>query len=108
VVHVATAEQALRKLAEKRTDIVISDLGLSDGTGPECLLNIREMGIFAPVFFMDDTDSRIGEQDAIAVGAHGLIRRPFSGTDITNQVRGALLACRSRRVEPTDEKTPAA
>ena len=102
--HAPTAALALRKLAEKRMDVVICDLGLTDCSGPECLLSIREIGCFAPVFFMDDPDSKIGEQDAIAVGAHGLIRRPFTGIDVTNQVRGALMPHRSKRPESVNER----
>jgi two-component system OmpR family response regulator len=99
VIHAPSARDALRLSAEKRMDIVICDLGLVDSTGPECLLGIREIGCFAPVFFLDDPDSKIAEQDAIAVGAHGLIKRPFTGLDITNQIRGALHTHRSKRSE---------
>ncbi len=99
VFQAPTARDALQMLAKKRVDVIICDLGLADSTGPECLLGIREIDCFAPVFFLDDPESRVAEQDVVAVGAQGLIRRPFSGPDITNQVRGALQTHRSKRAD---------
>lgn len=96
-VTAASGSDALQVLQRCRVDVVITDLGLADCSGPELMTEIKESGHNVPVFLIGDFSSRVKEEEAVAAGAHGLIARPFYGFDIVRRIRAAIRDNRRKR-----------
>ncbi len=87
---VSSSSEAVQTLGENRIDVVISDLVLVDGTGPELLAKLRESHPRIPIFFLDDPSTNIPEAKVISLGAHGIIRRPLNGSEIFRKTTAAI------------------
>jgi len=88
---VASSSAAMQTLSENRVDVIISDLVLVDGTGPELLAQIRKNNVSIPIFFLDDRSTKIPESRVISIGAHGIIRRPLNGSEIYRKTTAAIV-----------------
>jgi len=85
-----SGHEAIVLLKESRIDVVICDLVLVDGTGPDLLAMMRENNLSIPVFFLDDPYIKIQEEIVISCGADGILRRPLNGSDVYRKVTGAI------------------
>ncbi len=88
---VASSSEAMQTLSENQIDVIITDLVLVDGTGPELLAQIRKSNNSIPIFFLDDQSSKIAEARVISLGANGIIRRPLNGSEIYRKTTAAII-----------------
>jgi len=93
VVPCASGAEALERLAEVGPHLVLLDVMMPGMDGPATLQRIREApGGGLPVVFIT---ARAGEGDAaqlLALGAQGLIAKPFDPMRLAEQVRQYLPA----------------
>ena len=92
-------QDAERRLAETTYDIILLDLGLSDGDGLLWLPDLRKSNAEVPVLILtarDDLDSRIKGLDS---GADDYLIKPFESEELMARMR-ALLRRRSGQSAP--------
>lgn len=66
--------EALRLASKEKFDLYLMDYHLPDGTGIELCLLIKNFDTETPILFVTGTSSMI-EQQALNIGAQGLIRK---------------------------------
>lgn len=96
----ASGEEALRKAAEERIDLVILDVDMPGMNGREVCRQLREKGIRVPVIMLT---GRSGESDTVAgleAGANDYVSKPFSFAVLLARVRSQL-----RSYEQTEDAT---
>ena len=96
----ASGEEALRKAAEARIDLVILDVDMPGMNGREVCRQLREKGIRVPVIMLT---GRSGESDTVAgleAGANDYVAKPFSFAVLLARVRSQL-----RSFEQTEDAT---
>lgn len=86
VVQVERVEQALEAIRTLDPRVVLLDLGLEHEDGLSLLSRLREQGSIdhLPVLTFTVHDGREGE--ALALGATGVVRKPFRAGDLRNAV----------------------
>ena len=94
VIGAESAEEALDRLAAARPDLVLLDVTLPQMTGWELLGKIRATeGIEAlPVVMLTGHVGDEVSRQALALGASGLLAKPFEVAKLTRTVRDALAA----------------
>ena len=88
---VYTAQEAIRALRANRYDLVITDLVMPGGGGREVLASARSGEQPPPVLVITGLMEAQVEEEALAMGAGGVLHKPFAGPDLTRAV-GNLLA----------------
>jgi len=94
VLACSSGAQALLQLLEWRPDLVLLDVMMPEMDGPATLQRIRKMpeGQDVPIVFIT---ARAGDNDAaklMALGAAGVITKPFDPMRLAAQVRSHLPA----------------
>jgi CheY-like chemotaxis protein len=77
VISARTKAEALNKVIAEQFDLIILDYHLPDGTGVEVCSFIRAFDNRTPICFCTTTSS-LSEEQAIAVGAQGIIKKDWS------------------------------
>ena len=96
VVYVAhDGVRALRIAAERRPDIVLTDLFLPVMDGGELIRRLRDGGIHSPVILM--SGSADGELQAFRHKAAGFLAKPFLARAAVDAVERVLAADSTRR-----------
>ncbi len=92
---------ALDTWAEMKTDIdlIILDISMPRMDGMECIKQLREKGAHQPVLFASGHDMTVQAEMLTALGAQGIIQKPFRLTDLARRIRTILDA-----PEVTDDK----
>src|SRR5580692_958713 len=99
VVLASTAKEGLRLARERRTDLVLLDLMLPDGSGTELCKTLRQDAGMRSVRVMmltakgEEIDRVLGFE----LGADDYVVKPFSVRELILRVRALL-----RRTEPAD------
>ena len=75
-----TKAEALDKVISDQFDLIILDYHLPDGTGVEVCSFIRAFDNRTPIYFCTTTSS-LSEEEAIAVGAQGIIKKGLVFTE---------------------------
>jgi two-component system cell cycle sensor histidine kinase/response regulator CckA len=87
----ANGREALDRIAERRPDLVLTDVVMPELTGPELADRVQERWPGLPVLFMSGYAGSFGGTSAR--GAHAL-SKPFSADELLAAVRAALDAVR--------------
>ena len=92
VLSCSSGAEALLQLSEWKPDLVLLDVMMPEMDGPTTLQRIRETaeGRDLPIVFIT---ARAGDNDAaklMALGAAGVITKPFDPMRLADQVRGHL------------------
>jgi len=83
-------QEALKRLEDKKFDLVITDFRLPDTTGIEVLRHLKEQNIQIPTILMTGySDIRIAVK-AMKLGAHDYIVKPINPDELLLTVQGAL------------------
>ncbi|MFP6655498.1 MAG: response regulator [Myxococcota bacterium] len=113
IVTTDNGNDAVRKAREIRPDIVLADIVMPGKSGYEVCEFIKQDPALAtiPVLLLTGTFEAPDEARALAVGADGLINKPFEAHVLVDRVHQLLEASsarfdRTRPKEPTREKTP--
>ena len=78
-----TGQEAVDRLAENQTDLVLLDIGLPDCSGLEVLKRARELCPFARVYMVTANWDEDSEVEAKVHGALGYITKPFDFSERT-------------------------
>ena len=104
----ASATEALQKLRSQPTDVIVTDMRLPDGNGIDLLRKSREIKPDVPVIVITGYGSIEEAVEAVKLGAHDYIRKPFRNEALRLAVMRALEQrtiyrenSRLRRVPPT-------
>lgn len=86
----STLTQALETLAEKRSDLLILDVNLPDGSGLDLLRQVRMNGNATPVILLTANDLELDEVTGLEAGADDYITKPFSLAVLRARVNAQL------------------
>jgi DNA-binding response OmpR family regulator len=92
-----TAAEAARKLAERRFDLAMFDVGLPDGNGIDLCRELRRRDAAIPILMLS---ARTDEPTAVAgidSGADDYIRKPYGLQELTARMRRLLARQRTER-----------
>ena len=85
-----TAAQAVQKAAERRPDLVLLDVSLPDGDGPEVRRRLDAEGAGAGVVFLSAPDTRDDLVAELAYGDQEWITKPFDVDLLLTRVHAVL------------------
>ncbi|MDP1616015.1 response regulator [Phenylobacterium sp.] len=88
-VRADTAEAGLRELARRAPDAVVLDLGLPDLDGKEVLARARAF-YSGPILILSARDRETEKIDALDLGAHDYVEKPFGVGELLARLRVAL------------------
>lgn len=81
-----SGNQALKLMSAKKFDLVISDVRMRDGTGPEMFKKMLELGMTTPVIFI--TAFSEVEHDEIMSKAVAVLGKPFDFNELKTLIDG--------------------
>ncbi len=91
VCEAASVEEALRHVAERDFDVVLSDVYMP-GNGLELLRRLRHVSPQSSVVLITGFDRAPDEAEAMRLGAYAYLRKPLSLQQLRETIRGALAA----------------
>ncbi|MDT8339874.1 MAG: response regulator [Longimicrobiales bacterium] len=96
VAAVATARDALARLAVEEPDVIMMDLYMPEMDGLETAARIREsLRLDLPIIMITGEGSREARLDAVATGINDFIRKPFDLRELEVRVDAQLRSKRS-------------
>jgi DNA-binding NtrC family response regulator len=90
VARAGTVKAGLERLRRARTDLVITDLRLPDGTGLDAIAAIRRMRAELPIIMITSFSSLESAIGALRAGAVDYIVKPFDNDEFLHAVARAL------------------
>ena len=92
VVVAASGQEALDKARSERPDVILLDAMMPVLDGPATLVKLREEPSTAtiPVIFLTAKVQRLEVERYMALGAIGVIRKPFDAMTLPDEVRRIL------------------
>lgn len=93
----SNGSKALKMLESETPDLILTDVVMSQMSGPLMVKQMNDKGIYIPVVFMSGyTDDRLAAHgfDAKKIS---LIRKPFTTTILLGQIKKALASTRKRK-----------
>ena len=93
VVAVSNAAAGLQAVLEHNPHVVLSDLGLPDGSGFDLLKNIRALNSEihkTPVIAMTAMGKIVERETAITAGFHEFLRKPFEPDELLRSLESVL------------------
>jgi CheY-like chemotaxis protein len=111
VVAVGNGEAAVRKISELRPDLVLADVFMPVRNGYEVCKYVKDDKTLAhiPVILLVGAFDPLDEQEAQAVGADGVLKKPFVPPDpLISMVKSALVRAGVAHAGFTPEKPAAA
>lgn len=90
VMTASNIKEAREILARQSVDLLLTDVGLPDGSGLTLLGELRRRHPLAAAMVMSGTPSVDCAVDAVRGGAVDFVTKPFSAEVLTERVRGAL------------------
>ncbi len=98
--HVRKGRDALERIAARRFDLVVLDLGLPDGfDGLEVCRRLRARGDATPVVMLTARSEEIDRVLGLELGADDYVTKPFSVRELVARVNAVL-----RRVEERGQR----
>jgi two-component system, OmpR family, KDP operon response regulator KdpE len=89
ILEAADGKTSLKLLAEK-PDLVILDLGLPDIQGLNLLRTIRARNESVPIVVLSSRGDEAGKIEAVDLGAHDYVTKPFGMDELLARMRAAL------------------
>ena len=89
VVVAASGQEALAKARSERPDVILLDVMMPVLDGPATLVKLREepSTIAIPVIFLTAKVQRLEVEHYLALGAIGVIRKPFDAMTLPDEIR---------------------
>lgn len=99
-VHEATSGQmGIQEVAARKPDLVILDLGLTDMSGQDVIVKVREWSQ-VPIVVLTVQDSEEDKVQALDAGADDYLTKPFSVPELMARIRVAL-----RHAQPVQQES---
>jgi DNA-binding response OmpR family regulator len=86
----ANACEACALLADRRYELVLTDIGLPDGSGFEVLQAAKRADATTKVVLVTGSQSAVTPEQAARQGAESLLLKPFALATILETVRGLM------------------
>ncbi|HTD54149.1 MAG TPA: response regulator [Silvibacterium sp.] len=88
VFEASSGIEALKLLGQTRVDLILSDINMPNMDGLEFLRQLRAQNLAAdvPVVMITTESSEEHVRDAIAAGAQGYIRKPFTPDQVKDRI----------------------
>jgi len=88
VFEASSGVEALKLLEQKRVDLILSDINMPAMDGLEFLRQLRTQNLApdVPVVMITTESSEEHVRDAIAAGAQGYIRKPFTPDQVKDRI----------------------
>ncbi len=80
------SQSAFEKVRAENFDVILSDIRMPGGGGLEILRSLREERALLPVVFLVTGDPDSSVEEALALGARGVIAKPFSLSDLVGTI----------------------
>jgi two-component system, OmpR family, response regulator len=103
VIQAADGEEALRRFAERPTDLVVLDLMLPKLDGLEVCKRLRATST-VPIIMLTARDDELDKVLGLELGADDYITKPFSIREFRSRVRALLRRANQTRAETFDEE----
>lgn len=98
-VHEATSgQEGIQEVANRKPDLVILDLGLTDMSGQDVICKVREWSQ-VPILVLTVQDSEDDKVQALDAGADDYLTKPFSVPELMARIRVAL-----RHAQPVQQE----
>lgn len=93
VLEAGSGREGLAVLERERADLVVSDINMPNMDGLEFLRQIQSRGLAAgaPVVMITTESGEEHVRDALAAGAQGYIRKPFTPDQVRERVLPLLV-----------------
>ncbi|EKP95481.1 response regulator with CheY-like receiver domain and winged-helix DNA-binding domain [Thermaerobacter subterraneus DSM 13965] len=89
--------EALRRLEERRPQVIILDVMLPDTDGFTLCRHLRERGIQTPILMLTARDSEIDKVLGLELGADDYVTKPFSPRELVARIKALLRRTEGRR-----------
>ena len=93
VIMAPNAAAAIAAVAERKPDLVLTDIYMPDADGFELINALRHAGVMVPVVAMSG-GGRVGNYDNLAIATHlgaaAVIDKPFSNTSLIDTIERVL------------------
>jgi two-component system KDP operon response regulator KdpE len=99
VVEAATIRQGLIEAGTRRPDLIIADLGLSDGDGVDFIRELRTWS-GVPIIVLSARAHESEKVAALDAGADDYITKPFGTAELLARTRASLRRMRAGRTAP--------
>jgi len=99
LVHAATGEDGLSRLAEQQPKVVLLDLNLPGIDGVEVCRRVRATGSDVPIIMLTARDSEVDKVVGLELGADDYVTKPFSPRELLARVKAVLRRSEERPVE---------
>ena len=86
VIATAKAEEALWRAMADKFDLILLDCVLEDGTGINLCIELRRIGIDAPILFYSGMGDRDEIENAMSAGAQGFLVKPAAFEEVLQNV----------------------
>ena len=106
VVAVSDGAQAIAKLVEAAPDLVIADVHMPEKNGYEVCRYTKQNHPGIPVLLLVGTFEPFDEQEAIACGADGHLKKPFDSQDLLRRVDELLKSAAPQSAPAVPETAP--
>lgn len=90
VLEASDGSEGIKVLMDRKVDIIISDVRMSDIDGPEFLEKVKEICPVRPLFFLLTGYPDIEAQVALKNGANGLFLKPINWKLLVSQIEEIL------------------
>lgn len=93
VVEAGSGREGLEALRQEKADLIVSDINMPNMDGLEFLRQIQSAGLArgAPVVMITTESGEEHVREALAAGAQGYIRKPFTPDQVRDRVLPLLL-----------------
>lgn len=93
-----TVAEAVKRIAAETPDIVLLDLGLTDGDGKEVIRRVREWSD-VPIIVLSAREREAEKIDSLDLGADDYVNKPFNVGELMARMRTALRHRLQRKAE---------
>jgi DNA-binding response OmpR family regulator len=104
VLQARDGEEALRRFADERVDLVVLDLMLPKLDGLEVCKRLRAESQ-VPIIMLTARDDELDKVVGLELGADDYITKPFSIREFRSRVRALLRRATAPRLEPREQET---
>ncbi len=93
-----TVAEAVKRIAAETPDIVLLDLGLTDGDGKDVIRRVREWSD-VPIIVLSAREREAEKIDSLDLGADDYVNKPFNVGELMARMRTALRHRLQRKAE---------
>ncbi len=86
----AGGREALEVLAERKINLVITDLMMPEMNGMELLVVVKDQYPDIPVVLVTGKRAESAREDAVSAGANGYITKPFKNMEIAQKIESLI------------------